>query len=302
MIKSLYIYNYLGEGVKIDLSDGNPDHGMIIQNITGIGPPKANVSLTNVYTMDGSIFNSSRIEKRNIVMDIIFNFAPTIEDTRQRTYKYFPVKKPLRMLIETDNRFIETVGYVESNNPNIFSDSESTQISLICDDPYFYSVSSKSTVFFGTAPLFEFEFSNESLTEPLIEFGRIENSFEKTIYYDGDFEVGITIYIHSTGECGDITIYNTGTREMMKIDSSKIEQITGSSIINGDDIIINTKRGEKKVTLLRGGFYINILNALDKDSDWFTLAKGDNTFAYEAEFGSEFLVFEITNQIAFEGV
>lgn len=305
MIKSVTITNYLGESVKIELSDGDPEHGLIIKNITGLGPPKANISMTDLATMDGALFNSARVEKRNIVIQMFFSFAPTVEDSRQRTYKYFPIKKPLKFLIETDNRIVETIGIVETNEPDIFSKDESNQISLVCDDPYFYSAGENGTnvtVFFGIEPLFEFVFSNESLTEPLLEFGSIENETEKTVYYDGDSEIGIVITIHALGAAGNITIYNTGTREVMKIDVSKIEALTGSGIVAGDDIIISTIRGSKKIELLRNGFYTNILNALDKNSDWFQLAKGENIFAYAAEYGSENLQFRIENQIIYEGV
>lgn len=278
---------------------------MIIQNITGLGPPKANVSMTDLATMDGSLFNSARVEKRNIVIHMLFAFAPTIEDSRQRTYKYFPIKKPLNILIETDNRIVETTGVVEVNEPDIFSQNESNEISLVCDDPYFYSAGENGhnvTIFFGVEPLFEFIFSNESLEEPMLEFGSIENETEKTIYYEGDAEVGITITIHAIGEAGNITIYNTGTREMMKIDAGKIESLTGSGIVAGDDIVITTIRGNKTIGLLRNGLYKNILNALDKNSDWFQLAKGENVFAYVAEYGSENLEFRIENQVLYEGV
>lgn len=302
MIKSVTITNYLEESVKITLSDGEPEHGLIIKEITGLGPPKANVNMTELATMDGSIFNSARVEKRNIVIQMYFSFAPTIEDSRQRTYKYFPIKKRLKFLIETDNRLVETWGIVETNEPDIFSDEETNQISLVCDDPYFYSTGTTVTVFFGIEPMFEFPFSNESVTEPLLIFSSIENETEKTVYYDGDSEVGVTITIHAVGEAGSITIYNTGTREVMKIDANKIEKITGSGIIAGDDIIITTTRGNKRVGLLRNGIYTNILNALDKNSDWFQLAKGDNIFAYTAESGSENLQFQIENQVVYEGV
>lgn len=305
MIKSVTITNYLGESVKIELADGDPEHGMIITNITGLGPPKANVNMTDLATMDGSLFNSSRVDKRNIVISMLFTFAPTIEDSRQRTYKYFPIKKPLTFLIEADNRILETIGYVESNTPNIFSKDESNQISLVCDDPYFYSAGENGhnvTIFFGTEPLFEFIFSNESVDEPLLEFGSIENETEKTIYYDGDSEIGVVITIHALGDVGSITIYNTGTREVMIIDANKIEAMTGSGIVAGDDIVISTVRGKKSITLLREGVYTNILNALDKSSDWFQLTKGDNVFAYVAEYGSENLQFKIENQVIYEGV
>lgn len=305
MIKSVTITNYLGESVKIELGDGDPEHGMIIKSITGLGPPKANASMTELATMDGSLFNSARVEKRNIVVQMVFTFAPTIEDSRQRTYKYFPIKKPLTFLIETDNRIVETIGIVETNEPDIFSKEESNQISLVCGDPYFYSAGEGGknvVVFFGIEPLFEFEFSNESLEEALLEFGSIENETEKTVYYDGDAEVGITINIHAIGEAGDITIYNTGTREVMKIYVSKIEELTGHGIIDGDDIIITTMRSNKKIGLLRNGKYINILNALDKTSDWFQLTKGENIFAYTAEYGWENLQFRIENQVLYMGV
>lgn len=305
MIKSVTITNYLGESVKIELAEAEPDHGMIIQSITGLGPPKANVSMTDLATMDGSLFNSARVEKRNITIRMLFTFAPTIEDSRQRTYKYFPIKKPLTFLIETDNRLVETVGIVEVNEPDIFSKDESNQISLVCDDPYFYSAKGEgtnTTVFFGVEPLFEFEFENLSITEALIEFGSIENETEKTVYYDGDSEIGIVITIHAIGEARNITIYNTGTREVMRIDTEKIKAITGSGIDSGDDIIISTVRGNKRIGLLRNGIYTNILNALDKKSDWFQLTKGDNIFAYTAEYGSENLQFKIENQIIYEGV
>lgn len=303
MIKSVTVTNFLGESVKIDLFDGDPSHGMIIKSITGLGPPKANVNMTDLATMDGSVFNSARVEKRNIVIYMIFTFAPTIEDTRQRTYKYFPIKKPIKFQIETDNRTVETIGIVESNEPDIFSKEESNQISLICEDPYFYSSSGVNiTTFFGNEPLFEFEFSNESLTEPLIEFGIIEDKKERVIYYTGDSEIGITIKIHATGDVGTITIFNLDKKKQMIIYPEKIREITGYGIISDDDIIISTVRGNKSVKLLRDGVYTNILNALDVNSDWFTLTKGENIFAYKAESGYENLQFIIENQVIYEGV
>lgn len=305
MIKSVTIINYLGESVKIELSEGDPDHGMIIQKMSGLGPPKANINMTSLSTMDGSIFNSAIVEKRNININMLFTFAPKIEDTRQRTYKYFPIKQPLKLIIETDNRTVETIGYVETNEPDIFSKDESNQITIVCEDPYLYSVENGGiniTVFAGVYPLFEFEFENDSISEGLLEFGLIEDETEKTIFYDGDSEIGITIKMHAIGECGSVSIYNTKTREKMLINSDKIEELTGSGIIAGDDIIIITIRGSKKIGLIRNGKYTNILNALDKDSDWFQLSKGENTFIYSTDFGSEKLQFRIENRVIYEGV
>lgn len=305
MIKSVTITNHLGESVKIVLSEPNPKHGMIIKQIDGLGPAKANINVTELATNDGSLFNSARLNMRNITMQILLTNAPDIETSRQRTYKYFPIKKEIEFLIELDNRIARTTCHVESNEPDIFSKDEEMSISLICEYPYFYSAGENglnTTVFYGIEPLFEFEFENNSLEENLIEFGSIENSTAKTVKYDGDGEIGIIITIHAVGEARDISIYNTQTREHMFIDTNKIEELTGSGIVAGDTITINTMRGNKSVYLLRGGFYTNILNALRKDSDWFQLAKGDNVFAYTCEYGYENLEFKIENRVIYEGV
>lgn len=63
-----------------------------------------------------------------------------------------------------------------------------------------------------------------------------------------------------------------------------------------------TVKGKKSITLLRNGKTTNILNCLDKNADWFQLAKGDNVFAYTAEEGSTNLQFKIENRVIYEGV
>lgn len=297
--------NYLGEALIMPLSYPEAS-GFVVHNITGLGPGTASINTSEISTNDGSLYNSARLGQRNIVMTLAFlDQTLTAEQVRHLSYKYFPIKKPVTLFFEADERICMIEGYVETNDPVIFSNQEYTQLSIICPDPYFYSAGedgNHSTVFFGIEPLFEFPFSNESLTENLIEFGEIQQMTEQVIEYYGDAEIGVTIYINAIGTVGDITIYNTGTREMMVIDVSKIKSLTGQGFGSGDEIIINTQRGHKSIRLLRGGRYYNILNALDKDADWFQLAHGDNVFTYTAESGTSNLQFRIENRTIFEGV
>lgn len=304
MIKAIKITNHLGESIRLELS--NPEEsGFVIQKIDGLGPVKANINFTELATNDGAIDNSARLNKRNIVIELVFLPNPTIEDTRLSSYKYFPIKRNITFLVETENRICETVGRVETNEPEIFSEKEGCQISIICPDPYFYSAGengTNETVFYGTIPLFEFPFSNESLTENLIEFGSIVNRTEGIISYEGDAEVGITIKIHAVGRVEGLAIYNTGKREIMRINDNKLIKMLGSGIQAGDEITIVTVRGKKSITILRGGVETNILNSLDKPINWFQLSKGDNSFAYTAKSGLSNLLFQINNRIVYEGV
>lgn len=307
MIYSFMITNYLGDTIKLTLREPALS-GFLIKSVTGLGPVKANINTTEVATNDGSKFNSARLTQRNIVFQMAFVdtvYGESIEDIRQKSYKYFPTKKNVDIIIETDNRYVKTTGYVESNEPNIFSSQEGAQISVICPDPYFYTAGENGdivTEFYSIAPMLEFPFSNESLTDPMIVFSEIQSRAAGVITYYGDTEIGIVIRIHALGEATNISIYNTDTREVMRIDTDKIEKITGKGLVVSDDIIINTTKGNKSITLLREGVSYNILNCLGKNTDWFTLTKGDNVFAFTAETGITNLQFRVENKIIYEGV
>lgn len=304
MIRAITVTNYLGDSIRLELA--RPElSGFVVRSITGLGPGKANINMTEVATNDGSLFNSSRISSRNIVISLKYLWKDSIEDVRQLSYKYFPLKKKCSLVIETDNRKVEIEGYVESNDPNIFSSNEESDISIICPFPFFCSVGENSinvTSFGGIEPTFEFPFANESLTEALLEFGSYQSVAEKNISYEGDADVGMNITIHAVGAAKNITIYNTKTREVMAINTDKLAALTGSGIVAKDDIIICTVKGRKSVRLIREGKEMNILNCLEKNPSWFQLSKGDNIFAYTAEEGTNNIQLRIENQVLFEGV
>ena len=305
MIKSITVKNYLNKEITLELT--RPElSGLIVKSVEGLGPAKANVNVTDISTSDGGIFNSSRLDKRNIVMNLGFLQSSTesIEDIRQKTYAYFPIKKKVHLTIVTDNHTSEIDGYIESNEPDIFSQNEGCSISIICPDPFFYSKDDATTSFSGVESSFYFPFANDSLTYPLLEMGIIQNKSEQLIVYDGNSEIGMTIHIHALGEATNITILNVLTGDKMILNTDRIKAImkTEKGIIAGDTITIKTTRGDKSITLLRDGVTTNILNCLDRGSKWFTLTKGDNIFSYDAETGATNLQFYIVNKVTYDGV
>lgn len=301
MIRRVIVTNHIGESLTF-LLPSPEESGLAISNIEGLGPVAAEINTSETALLDGVIFNSARLPSRNIVFHFYMMWAPTIEDSRLITYKYFPVKRRVSLLFETDNRMVEIQGYVESNEPEIFSEMESTAISIVCPNPYFYSSEFTETSFYGVEPLFEFEFENDSLEERRLEFSEISQSTTKNILYEGDADVGMLMTIMATGPVGDLLIYNSGTRETMKILESKMISITGAAFHSGDVISISTIKGNKYITLLREGNLTNILNVLDRDSDWIEITRGNNAIAYDADYGSEYVIFKINYPIAFEGI
>lgn len=299
MIKTVQITNHLGESIKLQMG-GQDGSGLIIKHISGIELGTADINTTDLASQNGAEFDSAHISKRNIVFDLRLEPNPTVEVTRMLSYRYFPLAKPVKLSFISETRSCEIYGWVESNLPNQFSKDVDSQVSVICPDPYFYSLYNYLTVFYGVIPEFEFPFGNNSLTEPLITMGSIQNKSEGTIYYTGDIETGINIIINATGPAKNITIYNTTTGEIMKIVSSKLVTLTGSDIKAGDEIRIDTNA--LTITLHRDGNIINILNCLDKDADWFQLITGDNIFMHTAEEGLNFLQFKVFNRIVYLGM
>lgn len=300
MIKSVTVVNHLGDSYKMEMR--NLNNGLLISSIDGIGPGSAEISTTELAATDGAVFNSARIVSRNIVLKLIFLGDPTIEDSRHLCYKYFPLKKDIKLIVETDNRSLQIDGYVESNEPDIFSNNEGTSISIICPNPYFYSTTSDKTVFSGIEPMFEFPFCNDSLYEKELIFSEIRTKYENVVYYEGDSETGILIKIHFTGEAKNISIYNVKSREIMRIDTEKLKAIIGSPIQAFDDLIISTITGDKSITFLRSGKKYNVLNCLNRNSDWLKLSIGENVIAFTADAGEHNMQFEVYNDVLFGGV
>ena len=304
MIKKVTITNFVGESVTYDIEGVNVDdnNGLLITEIDGLGPVKADINMTKLSTADCEIFNSSRLNGRNIKLKALFTSATTIEEARLSSYRFFPIGKALTFRVETDNRIGEVVGRVESNEPDIFSEHCEMSVSIVCESPFLLSPHEDVTLFAGVESLFEFEFDNDSLYEPLIELGEITNKRTNTVYYTGDSEIGCIFEIHALGVVRDLVIYNLRTAERMSIDSVRFSQLTGSDIVAGDTIEICTIKGQKSITLLRDGVRSNILNVLGKNIDWLQLTKGDNVFGFVASYGGENVQFRVTSHVAYEGV
>lgn len=331
MINSVTVTNYLGNSITLTLSSPE-ESGLIVKEITGLGPSDANINTTEVATQDGSIYNSARLNERNIVFDLQFLHKPDIESTRHLTYKYFPIKKRVKLTFNTDYRDTYIYGYVEKNEPDIFSKDEGCQISIICPDPYFYSSELITKVFSGIEPLFEFPFENDAknselggllsigrhlpfprlgcepfgsrvdINTPVIEMSKLNVDSYANIVYDGDAETGVTMNIHALGPVKNLRIASLRTNGLITIDDEKLEAITGKGIVANDDIIITSQPGNKTVTLLRNGERTNILNCLDKHTEWFTLTKGDNEFMFVADEGMLNVQFSMSYNLLYEGV
>lgn len=301
MIRTIHVTNSSGEKLSLELSSPE-ESGLAVLSVDGLGPSESNINLTEMLTIPGGLFNSSRILSRNILFSLRFLEKPSIEATRLMSYRFFPITEKITIEVVTDTRTGVIDGYVERNDVKMFSDKSGTVISVICPDPFFKGNQVQETTFAGTEKIFEFPFSNESLTVKLLEMGTVFNNETALLNYQGETKTGILIRLHFLDEVINLSLYNSRTRELMRIDSAKLSVILGSPIQAGDDILINTIRGQKSITLTRSGISYNIINALGISTDWIGILPGDNIIGYTADVGGSKVQMIIENYLLFDGM
>lgn len=126
-----------------------------------------------------------------------------------------------------------------------------------------------------------------------IEFSLIITGQEKDLINTGDVESGFVIYMTARGSVVNPTIYNVDTNEFIKLNLTMLE---------GDEIYINTNKKQKTVQLTRNGATTNIIGNLANGSTWLILEPGDNIFTITADTSPENLDAYCILTEQFEGV
>ncbi len=259
-----------------------------VYKIDGLTPPQATINSSVNTTTDGSSINSVRLENRNIVIYMAIN--GDVEANRINLYKYFPVKKTIKLYFSNGSRDIYISGVVELIECDLFSNKELAQISIICPRPYFKNVNDLITMFSDVSSLFEFPFS---ITKSGVEISAITTNQRRSIINSGDTETGVIIKLFAIGTVVNPVIYDVLKRTYLKLNFT---------MLASDTLVINTNIGEKSIELIRDGLTYNALGYMVQDSTWFTLESGDNVFTYDADSGNSSLQITFTTSILYSGV
>ena len=235
-------------------------------NIEGLNPPETVVNLSTIVGMDGAKLNSLRGDTRNIVITLKIN--GDVEQNRLALYQYFPVKKTITLHFTTDSRSVDIEGVIDTFNCDLFTNSETAQISVICPYPFFKAVADDVFELSGLTKLFKFPFAISSPI-PMSEVAE-QTAFE--IVNQSSLETGIKAYI----------LFN-GTVEKVEITNNDQTMTVNYSFIANDELRIDTVRGEKSIKLTRAGTETNILSAMV--GDFIQIVPGMNNVAFSFDDG-----------------
>lgn len=263
------IENSFGESLTLTQNETN----FQVLSITGLNPPPAQVNTTNIAGLDGARFNSSKLNTRNIVIQLKIN--GDVEMNRQNLYRFFKTKENCVFYYANESRNVFIEGYVETVECNLFSNGEMMQISIICPQPYFKDVNEITVDLSGETALFEFPFSiNEG--DPIAFSDFIDNRVVNIINRS-ESETGALFTINVLADLNKIVIRNTNTGDTITLNDT---------FQSGDQIIINTQKGQKSIALNREGVTSNIFSALEQGSVLFQLVSGSNPIGYLVDDGA----------------
>lgn len=245
-----------------------------VVGIDGLTRPPTSINTAIAGGIDGSFFNSARVERRNLVISIILR--GDIETNRQALYTIFPLKSKCTIYFSNKNRDVKIEGFVETLEADLFTMQERVQVSIICPRPYWQDMNEIIDSISTTVNLFQFPFS---ISEP-IPFAEIYNEPHAFLNNLGDSETGFTIVTTLEKNLSTLTFTNLTTGEFFKVDYTMLE---------GDTFILSTIQGGLNVRIEREGSSINLLNYIGAGSSWIKLVTGLNDITYscgsdEADF------------------
>lgn len=232
-----------------------------VRNIDGLGPVKADILSTQFATGDGELYQGSSVGKRNIVMTLGFNpdwEEQTMSSLRHQLYRYLLPKAWTKLRFFSDDMpTVDIEGYVESFEPNIFSQDPEVQVSVICPKPDFIEVD--AIVYTG-----------------LVDDGTTVLEFE----YEGTVETGFEVRIDQTP--ANVS-YVGALQVLMQQEPEDAEIFIVSSITSNGTYYfkLSTIRNAKRVSkvALADGAVTNLLQYVDDDSVWPSIKPGTNLFS-----------------------
>ena len=125
------VENHIGQQLILDKN-------FPVINAEGLTPSSATINTFGAGIADGTFYNSSYVNSRNIVLTIVPE--GNAEKARLTLYRYFKPKYKVRLYFKTAFRNVYIDGYIETFEGALYSQKQAFQISIICPQPFFIDI------------------------------------------------------------------------------------------------------------------------------------------------------------------
>jgi hypothetical protein len=275
-------------GTQLHFGEGYP---FTIIEFTGMNPPSATINTNESALVDGAKFNSSKLNMRHV--QVAFVIEEDAAKNRLEVYKVLQSKRYLKIYYKSELLDVFLEGYVESCDVSHWAKKNVVTLSVLCPFPYLKVADEVISEFSSASSLFHFAFASPA-DPPQLVFGEIYDFVGARVENAGNVPCGLIFKLYATGYIGYPKVMDRNTGEFFQINIS---------MIAGDQIIVDTTQGYRKVIRIRDGVEKNIFNNWDPDSTWLQLPVEGSTYVYGVASGSaEDLTVDIEHFDLFEGV
>lgn len=282
---SLILENENGDQLTFEM--GSP---FTITEIQGLNPPDATINTSQIAMIDGGKFNSSKLNMRTI--NIAFAIEYEAAKNRIEVFKVLKSKQWVKMYYNGEYRQVFITGYIQSIDISYFAKMQIVTCAILCPSPYFKEAQEVIDSLVNIISSFHFPFS--STAAPQLVMGNISNDIGMVVENDGDVDTGIIMVLYARTPISNPKVYNYITKDFIGVQYD---------MQAGDQITIDTRQGEKSVTLLRSGVETNLFNYLMQGSTWLQLDANGSTFVHEVSSGdASNLNLTIKHYNLYEGV
>jgi hypothetical protein len=246
---------------------------LTVTDIQGLNPPEATINTNQVALIDGARFNSAKLNMRTI--NVAFAIEYSAAYNRIEVFKVLKSKQYVKLYYKGDYRNVWIEGYIQRIDITYFEKKQVVTCAIICPSPYFKEAQMIINEINNIINTFHFPFA--STEDPELVFGYLSNDVSVFIENDGDVDCGMVIELYARAAVSNPKVWNYITREFIGLNYS---------LQTADLITIDTRQGQKSVTLLRNGAESNLFNYVVQGSTWLQLSASGDTFVYEVETGN----------------
>lgn len=244
-----------------------------ITDIQGLNPPAATINTNEVALIDGARFNSAKLQMRTI--NVAFAIEYSAAYNRIEVFKVLKSKQYVKLYYNGDYRDVWIEGYIQSIDITYFDMKQVVTCAILCPSPYFKEAQMIVNEINNIINTFHFPFA--STVNPELVFGYLSNDVSVLIENDGDVECGMVIELYVRSAVSNPKVWNYISREFIGLNYS---------LQTADLVTIDTRQGQKSVTLLRNGVESNLFNYVIEGSTWLQLSANGDTFVYEVGTGN----------------
>lgn len=265
--------HYVGaNGGKIDLFR---NEYFDLTNVDGMTGVASDIASSTTPSMDGDKINNIRTQPRGIVLDLRIKDCVSVEEAKRYILRTIKPKQVGKLILNQGGRELNISGVVEAISMPRFDQEITMQVTMYCSNPYWQDVENVLLEISRILNMHYFPIDVGGLAFPVegVVMGEYDLNMTRSYTNDGDAECGMIITI--------VALANVTNPAIYKPDGSFIGVI--DNMVLGDEIIINTNRGEKGIT--KNGK--NILSKIMPGSTFIQLDTGDNELTINSDGETE---------------